>query len=93
MVYYFIYSAEGPDVQSGLEERLKIEWNDSEAKLDKYLDEVGYAACVENFESYGGDSEEYEEETGIEWEADYYFKRITEQKYEDCGLNDFDIRL
>lgn len=90
MTYYFIYSAEGPDVQSGLEERLKIEWDKSREELNEYLNSIGYELCVSHFESYK-DIDEYEEETGSEWEALYYFEQITKEEYEDCGLWDLEI--
>ena len=92
MTHYYIYTAEGPDVGSGLEERVKFDYDGSEDELEKLLNTIGYNLCVENFEMYQ-DTQEYEEENGVEFEADYYFTPITKEEYENCGLNDLELDL
>ena len=90
MKKYYIYKAEGPDVQSGLELRYTVDWDDNitQEKIDQHLDNIGYNRCVDNFEMYQY-IDEYEEENGLEWEPNFYFREVTKEEFEDCGLFDF----
>ena len=91
MKKYYIYKAEGPDVQSGIDLRYQVDGDDniSQKDMDNYLDEIGYNMCAENFEMYC-DIEKWEEEEGIEWEANFYFKEVTKKEFDECELCDLD---
>ena len=79
---YYKYKASGPDIQSGLESKVKIEtWKDSDEGWDEFLNVIGYDWCAENYSQYK-DIEEEEEESGIEWEANFYFTPITKEEYD-----------
>ena len=86
MTYYFIYTAEGPFAGTDLELRLKINWEDSKASLLQHLNEVGYQEWADNWESFGGFDDDDED---IEPEVDYYFKEVSKDEYDNCGLNSF----
>ena len=87
MTYYFIYTAEGPYVGAGLELRLKIDWEGSKVDLQQHLNELGYQAWFNNWESFGGFDDE--DDLGVEPEADYCFEEVSKDEYDNCGLFDF----
>ena len=80
---YYLYTTPGPYANTGLEEVVEVEWKHSSENLDDYLNVVGYDHCAEYWESYGEDPSTWEEENGIEWEADYGWTEITEEEYLD----------
>ena len=81
--FYFLYTTPGPYANTSLEEVVALEWEGSQESLSEYLDVVGYDHCAEYWESYGEDPSTWEEEHGIEWEADYGWTEITEEEYLD----------
>ena len=80
---YYLYTTPGPYANTRLEEVVAIEWEGSQENLSEYLDVVGYDHCAEYWETYGEDPSIWEEEHGIEWEADYGWTEITEEEYLD----------
>ena len=74
----------GPHANTRLEEVVAVvEWEGSPEHLSEYLDVIGYDHCAEYWESYGEDPSTWEEEHGIEWEADYGWTEITKKEYLD----------
>ena len=87
--FYFLYTTPGPYANTSLEEVVALEWENSPEDLDEYLNVVGYDHCAEYWESYGEDPSTWEEENGIEWEADYGWTEITEEEYLDYRGNGY----
>lgn len=80
---YYKYRAEGPDVQSGLDAKVKIaDWEGSDEELEDFLSTIGYDWCAENYDMYKSIEEE-EEESGVEWEANFYFIPIFKEMYDN----------
>lgn len=87
MIKYFKYVAKGPFVQTDLEFKTKIDWDSTDESLEKYLHSCGYEICAENYEDYQSIADE-EEESGVEWEANYYFQPLSKEEYDELDIDE-----